>query len=252
MLWGIRLFLVYRSMFNNSFVNLVYFLGFSISMLLTKTYFGWGIHFIIFFVTALFYLKSIYTIKNGLKPLLYYFPLMLIFYIGFSLLLTNNSIYQIINEAFFGFMKLILMVSAMTLFLESSNNFVNLLRSVWSKTNLNWEWPDKFFVFLTMTQRFYPTVQLNWSSMLRTRKSLGIDYRQSHREKLILAAKNLPNILLLQLHWADDIALAMKLRGFGNRFPRGVTFPSSFKFIHFIQIVFIISSFWAINLIVTI
>ena len=88
-------------MFNNSFVNLVYFLGFSISMLLTKTYFGWGIHFIIFFVTALFYLKSIYTIKNGLKPLLYYFPLMLIFYIGFSLLLTNNSIYQIINEAFF-------------------------------------------------------------------------------------------------------------------------------------------------------
>tara|TARA_Y100000817_G_scaffold289740_1_gene259936 strand:- start:93 stop:626 length:534 start_codon:yes stop_codon:yes gene_type:complete len=177
---------------------------------------------------------------------------MLIFYIGFSLLLTNNSIYQIINEAFFGFMKLILMVSAMTLFLESSNNFVNLLRSVWSKTNLNWEWPDKFFVFLTMTQRFYPTVQLNWSSMLRTRKSLGIDYRQSHREKLILAAKNLPNILLLQLHWADDIALAMKLRGFGKRFPRGVTFPSSFKFIHFIQIVFIISSFWAINLIVTI
>ena len=153
MLWGIRLFLVYRSMFNNSLVNLVYFLGFSISMLLTKTYFGWGIHFIIFFVTALFYLKSIYTIKNGLKPLLYYFPLMLIFYIGFSLLLTNNSIYQIINEVFFGFMKLILMVSAMTLFLESNNNFVNLLRSVWSKTNLNWEWPDKFFVFLSMTQR---------------------------------------------------------------------------------------------------
>ena len=65
---------------------------------------------------------------------------MLLFYIGFSLLLTNNSIYQIINEAFFGFMKLILMVSAMTLFLESSNNFVNLLRSVWSKTNLNWEY----------------------------------------------------------------------------------------------------------------
>ena len=239
-------------MFNNSFVNLVYFLGFSISMLLTKTYFGWGIHFIIFLVTALFYLKSIYIIKNGLKPLLYYFPLMLLFYIGFSLLLTNNSIYQIINEAFFGFIKLILMVSVMTLFLGSSNDFVNLVRSIWSKTNLSWEWPDKFFVFLTMTQRFYPTVQLNWSSMLRTRKSLGIDYRQSHREKLILAAKNLPNILLLQLHWADDIALAMKLRGFGKRFPRGVTFPSSFKFIHFIQIVFIISSFWAINLIVTI
>tara|TARA_Y100001970_G_scaffold163519_1_gene199854 strand:- start:2501 stop:3220 length:720 start_codon:yes stop_codon:yes gene_type:complete len=239
-------------MFKNSFVDLVYFLGFSISMLLTKTYVGWGIHFIIFLITVLFYLKSIYKIKKGLKPLFYYFPLMLVFYLVFSSLLTNNSIIQIINEVFFGFMKLILMVSAMTLFLESSNNFVDLLRSVWSKTNLNWKWPDKFFVFLTMTQRFYPTVQSNWSSMLRTRKSLGIDYRQSHREKLILAAKNLPNILLLQLHWADDIALAMKLRGFGNRFPRGVTFPSSFKFIHFIQIVFIISSFWAIHLIVKI
>ena len=44
--------------------------------------------------------------------------------------------------------------------------------------------------------------------------------------------------------YPDDIALAMKLRGFGKRFPRGVTFPSSFKFIHFIQIVFIISSFF--------
>ena len=241
-------------MFKNPFVNLIYFLGFSISMILTRNYFGWIIHFIIFFITILFHWKSINAINKGLKPLLYYFPLMLTFYIVISLFLTNNSMFQIINDAFFGLIKLVLMVGAMTLFLDSTSNnsFLNLLRTFWSKTNLKWQWPENIFVFLSMTQRFYPTVQSNWYSMQSTRKSLGIDDKQSYKDKLILAAKNLPNILLLQLNWADDISLAMKLRGYGTRFPRGVTFPSSFKFIHFIQILIIISIFWGINLIVKI
>ena len=240
-------------MFKDPFVNLIYFLSFSISMILTSNYLGWIIHFLIFFITILFYLKSIDSIIKGLKPLLYYFPLMLFFYVVFSLLLTNNSFIQIINEAFFGFIKLIVMVGAMTIFLESKyvNNIINHFRTLWSKTNIHWEWPEDIFVFLSMTQRFYPTVQSNWSSMFSTRKSLGIDNNRSHIDKLIFAAKNLPNILLLHLHWADDIALAMKLRGYGSKFPRGVTFPSRLKFIHLIQIFIIISFFWIIQKIET-
>ena len=159
-------------MFKNPFVNLIYFFGFSISMILTRNYFGWIIHFIIFFITILFHWKSINAINKGLKPLLYYFPLMLTFYIVISLFLTNNSMFQIINDAFFGLIKLVLMVGAMTLFLDSTSNnsFLNLLRTFWSKTNLKWQWPENIFVFLSMTQRFYPTVQSNWYSMQSTRK----------------------------------------------------------------------------------
>ena len=180
-------------MFKDPFVNLIYFLSFSISMILTSNYLGWIIHFLIFFITILFYLKSISSIIKGLKPLLYYFPLMLFFYVVFSLLLTNNSFAQIINEAFFGFIKLIVMVGAMTIFLESKyvNNIINHIRTLWSKTNIHWEWPEDIFVFLSMTQRFYPTVQSNWFSMFSTRKSLGIDNNRSHIDKLIFAAKNL-------------------------------------------------------------
>ena len=60
--------------------------------------------------------------------------------------------HKIINEAFFGFIKLIVMVGAMTIFLESKyvNNIINHFRTLWSKTNMHWEWPEDIFVFLSM------------------------------------------------------------------------------------------------------
>ena len=236
-------------MFKQPIVKLYFFFCFSIAVLMTSNYQEWLIYFIILIITILSYKTSILDIFSNLKPILYYFPMMLFFYLVFSFFLTDNSINQIINEAFFGFIKIILMISAMSLFFKSSDSedFVNILRSMWVKANLAWKWPEKIFVFLSTTLRFYPTVQSNWDSLIKTRRSLGFDTGHTHIQKIKIAAKSLPSLILYQLHWADDIAIAMKLRGFGNIFPRGVVKPVNFRLIHFSQLSLISFSFWALS-----
>jgi energy-coupling factor transporter transmembrane protein EcfT len=120
------------------------------------------------------------------------------------------------------------------------------------KVNKPWKWVENFFLFLGMTLRFYPTFQSNWQSLRNTRKSLGLEADLSYLEQVKTAAKEMPGLLIHQLRRADDVAMAMKLRGYGKQFPRGVTYPTIFKAIHLIQIIFISSVYWAINTIATI
>ena len=174
---------------------------------------------------------------------------MLIFYLLFSFLLTDNSIKQILNEAFFGFIKILLMISAMAFFFKStdSEDFINIFRSIWSKANISWKWPEDLFVFLSTTLRFYPTVQSNWDSLLKTRKSLGFKTGTTHIEKVKIASRALPSLILYQLYWADEIATAMKLRGYGKIFPRGVVNPVNFKIIHILQVTLISLAYWVLS-----
>ena len=65
--------------------------------------------------------------------------------------------------------------------------------------------------------------------------------------KVNIAAKSLPSLILYQLHWADDIATAMKLRGYGRNFPRGVVHPVNFRLIHILQITLISLAYWGLN-----
>jgi energy-coupling factor transporter transmembrane protein EcfT len=62
----------------------------------------------------------------------------------------------------------------------------------------------------------------------------------------------MPGLLIHQLRRADDIAMAMKLRGYGKQFPRGVTYPTIFNAVHLIQIILISSIYWVIHTIATI
>ena len=236
-------------MFKQPIVNLYFFLCFSMAVLMITNYQEWIIYFIILIISILIHKKSILGILLKLKPILYYFPVMLIFYLVFSFLLTDNSIKQILNEAFFGFIKILLMISAMAFFFKStdSDDFINIFRSIWSKANISWKWPENLFVFLSTTLRFYPTVQSNWNSLLKTRRSLGFKTGSTHIEKVKIAAKSLPSLILYQLHWADDIATAMKLRGNGRNFPRGVVHPVNFRLIHILQITLISLAYWGLN-----
>ena len=236
-------------MFKHPIVNLYYFLCLSIAMLMVDNYQELLIYFIILIISILIYKTSILDILTKLKPILYYFPMMIIFYLLFSFLLTDNSIKQILNEAFFGFIKIILMISTMSLFFKTTDteNFINIFRSMWCRTKISWKWPEDIFVFLSTTLRFYPTVQSNWNSLLKTRRSLGFKTGSTHIEKVKIAAKSLPSLILYQLHWADDIATAMKLRGYGRNFPRGVVHPVNFRLIHILQITLISLAYWGLN-----
>ena len=188
-------------------------------------------------------------VLHRLKPIIYYFPIMIILYFIFSLFLTDNTLGIILNEAIFGCLKLFFMVGAMMLFFEStqSQDIVIIARSVWVRLNKPWQWVEDFFLFLGMTLRFYPTFQSNWQLLRNTRKSLGLEADLSYLGQVKIAAKEMPGLLIYQLQRADDIAMAMKLRGYGKQFPRGVTYPIISKAVHLIQIILISFVYWAIH-----
>jgi energy-coupling factor transporter transmembrane protein EcfT len=179
---------------------------------------------------------------------------MIILYFIFSLFLTDNTLGIILNEAIFGCLKLFLMVGAMMFFFESIQNqdIVIIARSIWVRLNKPWKWVEDFFLFLGMTLRFYPTFQSNWQLLRNTRKSLGLEADLSYLGQVKIAAKEMPGLLIHQLRRADDIAMAMKLRGYGKQFPRGVTYPTIFNAVHLIQIILISSIYWVIHTIATI
>jgi len=241
-------------MIKHPLVNLWFFLGYSFSLLLSTTYFGLGIYFLIFLVIIWLNKKYFIQVLQGLKPIVYYLPIMIILYFIFSLFLTDNTLGIILNEAIFGCLKLFLMVGAMMFFFESKQNqdIVIIARSIWVRLNKPWKWVEDFFLFLGMTLRFYPTFQSNWKLLRNTRKSLGLEADLSYLGQVKIAAKEMPGLLIHQLRRADDIAMAMKLRGYGKQFPRGVTYPTIFNAVHLIQIILISSIYWVIHTIATI
>ena len=241
-------------MIKHPLVNLWFFLGYSFSLLLSTTYFGLGIYFLIFLVIIWLNKKYFIQVLQGLKPIVYYLPIMIILYFIFSLFLTDNTLGIILNEAIFGCLKLFLMVGAMMFFFESIQNqdIVIIARSIWVRLNKPWKWVEDFFLFLGMTLRFYPTFQSNWKLLRNTRKSLGLEADLSYLGQVKIAAKEMPGLLIHQLRRADDVAMAMKLRGYGKQFPRGVTYPTIFKAVHLIQIILISSIYWVIYTIATI
>lgn len=241
-------------MIKHPLVNLWFFLGYSFSLLLSTTYFELGIYLLIFLVILWLNKKYFMQVLHRLKPIIYYFPIMIILYFIFSLFLTDNTLGIILNEAIFGCLKLFLMVGAMMFFFESIQNqdIVIIARSIWVRLNKPWKWVEDFFLFLGMTLRFYPTFQSNWQLLRNTRKSLGLEADLSYLGQVKTAAKEMPGLLIHQLRRADDIAMAMKLRGYGKQFPRGVTYPTIFKAVHLIQIILISSIYWVIHTIATI
>ena len=106
-------------MIKHPLVNLWFFLSYSFSLLFSTNYFGLGIHFLIFLVIIWLNKKYFIQVLQGLKPIVYYFPIMIILYFIFSLFLTDNTLGIILNEAIFGCLKLFLMVGTMMFFFES-------------------------------------------------------------------------------------------------------------------------------------
>ena len=241
-------------MIKHPLVNLWFYLSYSFSLLLSTTYFGLGIYFLIFLVIIWLNNKYLIQVLQRMKPIVYYFPVMITLYFIFSLFLTDNTLSIILNEAIFGCLKLFFMVGAMMFFFEStqSQDIVIIARSIWVRLNKPWKWVEDFFLFLDMTLRFYPTFQSNWQSLRNNRKSLGLETDLSYLEQVKIAAREMPGLLIHQLRRADDVAMAMKLRGYGKRVPRGVTYPTIFNVVHLIQIIFISSVYWTLHTIATI
>jgi hypothetical protein len=209
--------------------------------MISDTIFKLSIFVLIILSISLLNFKHIAIVFKKFLPTLFFFPIMLVIYILFSLLLTDASIFQTIKEALIALIKFSLMIISMNFYLQlsTSENLINALRSFWLNANIKWRWVDNFFLFLGLTLRFYPTFQSQWHQQRESQKALGIKFNESYYGRLIEISRELPSMLIYQLNRSEDISLAMKLRGYGNNFPRRIVEPIYFNYINLLQIILI-------------
>ena len=231
-------------------VRFIFFLTFSFSVLLVDTLTLWAIYFAVFVVTTGFDRSVIFAVFSRIKPFILYFPFMLILYLAVSVLFTDATIYQAMFEVGFAFLRIVLMISIMSLYFESvgSPNFLLAFRSLWFQTGLKSNWMENFFLFLDMTLRFYPSLQRDWITLSQSRESLGFNQNNNRWDKIKLATQDLPILLVVNLRKSQDIALAMQLRGFGESLPRCVYNATYFTTWHLLQFAGVVICFYLINL----
>ena len=231
-------------------VRFILFLAFSFSVLFADTLTLWAIYFGIFVVTTGFDRTVILTVFSRIKPFILFFPFMLVCYLAVSVFFTDATIYQAMVEVGFAFLRIVLMISIMSLYFVSlgSPNFLMELRSIWFQTGLKWNWMENFFLFLDMTMRFYPSLQRDWITLSQSRESLGFNQNNNRWDKIKLATQDLPILLVVNLRKSQDIALAMQLRGFGESLPRCVYNATYFTTWHLLQFAGVVICFYLINL----
>ena len=237
-------------MYIQPLVRFIFFLAFSFSVLLVDKLTLWVIYFGTFLVTTGFDRTVILAVFSRIKPFILYFPLMLVLYLAVSVLFTDATIYQAMFEVGFAFLRIVLMISIMSLYFESvgSPNFLLALRSLWFQTGLKSNWMENFFLFLDMTLRFYPSLQRDWATVNQSRESLGFNQNNNRWGKIKQAAQDLPVLLVINLRKSQDIAMAMELRGFGKSLPRCVYNATSFTTWHLLQFAGVVICFYLINL----
>ena len=228
-------------MFKHPIVDLIFFFCFSISIIFHKSYYDFLPHFLILIFLLAVNNRIFFYIFSKLKILFTYFPIVLSFYIIFSLLLTANNIYLILNQAFFALFKISFTILAMSIYLKNSNinRILSSLRSLWLYLNRPWALVEHFFLFITLTLRFYPTIHMDWVKHQDAQIGLELVIKNSFFDKILNYAKEIPSFLAYQLMKSDDLVIAMHLRGYGKNTPRGVVDFIPFSLLNFFQLIII-------------
>jgi energy-coupling factor transporter transmembrane protein EcfT len=228
-------------MFKHPIVNLYFFLSVSIALVFSNSIsslilFSALLAFI-FVINNQFALKAI----NKFLATIFFLPFMLIFYVAISLFFTQMTFFESMRNAFFAFSKLSIIMLLMNIYMEmsSAEKLIISFRSLWLNTALKWKWVDDLFLFLSLVLRLYPTFRSNWTINRASLKAIGIKFNKSYFGKLFDISRELPAMLAYQLNRSNDIALAMRLRGYGLQYPRTVINPIYFSFFNLVQIALI-------------
>ena len=229
-------------MFNHPIVNLYFFLSISLVLVFSNSFYSIFPFLLLLLVLCLNDNETAMKAVIKFLPSLYFLPFMLIVFVIMSSFFTQMKLYDSLELAVLAFLKLSMIIILMNFYLvtSSTEQLIISLRSIWLKTKLKWKWVDDYFLFLSLVLRLYPTFQTYWINNKNSQEAIGIKFNKSYFGKLIDISKELPGMLVYQLNRSDDIALAMKLRGYGQHHPRNVIYPIKFSFFNFIQIALII------------
>ena len=154
------------------------------------------------------------------------FPINWAHFFVISFLVSDRSISTIIMDVTLATLRLIVMVSVMTIYTlkSSSQDVITAFRSIWFKMNLNYRWVEDLLLFFDMTVRFFPTFKEEWRQLERSQKALSISISESFLKKVIQVAQFVPDFIILNLNKSESITRVMEMRGYGESIPRSV-FP---------------------------
>ena len=217
----------------NPLVTFFLFLSLSISTLFSDNLFYLNIHSIILFIIVLSFKIKINFFLSWLYKASYYFLTIFLFYLVFSLLLSDIRPELIIESILFGVYKIVLSILFMKIFILSVRNesFVKLIRSFILKSRLNLRLLDDIILFITLSHRFYPELQNRWMSFERGHIYIGINNADN---SLILRLKSYSNMFvrILSMQYKKSLLISnnIKLRGYGKCQPRGIINPIKINF----------------------
>ena len=237
----------------NPIIISFFYLGFAFSTILTRSWTGLLIYFTLSIILIIINASHIKSAFKQVKPFLIFFPVLIIIYLFISFIFTSSNWTVIINDAGFAVGKLLLLVIVMAFYLEIMRkyNLILSIRSIWIKFNLKWKWVDDLFMFLELTLRFYPTFQREWQTISRSKKALGIVSTVGRWEQIKSIANDLPGLILQSYRKAENTAMVMRQRGYGNMLPRGVANPILFKMSDLILLIIILYGYTLVNRYVT-
>ena len=201
-------------------------MAFSVSVLLSMEIGILTLHILIAISLLIFKRDQWSEWKNRTRPFWKYFPLTGLIFFVISFLVSDRSISTIIMDVTLATLRLIVMVSVMTIYTikSSSQDVITAFRSIWFKMNLNYRWAEDLLLFFDMTVRFFPTFKEEWRQLERSQKALSISISESFLKKVIQVAQFVPDFIILNLNKSESITRVMKMRGYGESIPRSV-FP---------------------------
>ena len=217
----------------NPLVNFFLFLSLSISTLLSDNLFYLNFHSIFFLAIVFSFKIKINFLLSWLFKTSYYLFTIFLFYLAFSLMLSNIEFEIIIESILLGIYKIVLSILFMRIFILSVRNesLVKLIRSVFLKSGLKLKFFDDIILFIALSLRFYPELQNRWKSYERGNIYIGINNNNgSPVSRLKLYSDMFVRILSLQYKKSLLISNNIKLRGYGNCHPRGIIDPIKINF----------------------
>ena len=215
----------------NPIVTFIFYFGIAITIILSKTWTGLGLFFVVIIILLFINRDQIGKIFKQIKPFILFLPFFIFIYVIISFAFTNSTWLQIIAEAGIAISKLLLLVTVMSVYIISSKDqdLIRALRSIWSNSKLKWKWIDDIFIFLELTLRFYPSFQQEWDAINRSKRALGLKSENSKWEKVKSIANDIPGLIIQSYLKAENTANVMRQRGYGNVVPRGIAQPITFK-----------------------
>jgi len=199
-------------------------MAFSISVLLSMEIGILSFHIFLAILLLIFERDQWSEWKKRTLPFWKYFPLTGLIFFVISFLFSDRSIFTIIMDVSLATLRLIVMVSVMTIYTikSSSQDVITASRGIWLKMNRNYRWAEDLLLFFDITIRFFPTFKEEWQKVERSHKALSISISDSFAKKVIRIAQFVPDFIIFNLNKSESITQVMQMRGYGESIPRSV------------------------------